>query len=68
VGVTESELQSAGAPQLANGQREYGQPARRVTPGCTNPWRQLVGSAFMAVVIMSSGIAGLNALVHRLTS
>lgn len=74
VGVTGSELQPAATSQPpygqppATAQPAYGQPARRTTPECANPWRQIVGSSFMAVVIMSSGIAGLNALVHHLTS
>jgi hypothetical protein len=55
----ESDLQHGGSMRPA-----YGQPSRSVTPGCANPWRQLVASALTAVVMMSTGIAVLNALMH----
>jgi hypothetical protein len=62
MGARETELQPSAVAQPM-----YGQPARTVTPGLEHPWRQLVAAGFTAVVIMSAGIAALNALVHRLT-
>jgi hypothetical protein len=42
----------------------YGQPSRSVNAGCANPWRQLVASALIAVVMMTAGIVTLNELMH----